>query len=138
MSEKTYQLDIAETAAAEVITLMGVDTERISAGLFHLHEIWANTIEIGLAIWLLERQMGVACLVPIVIAIGMLEMVVPLPHPTDKVANSCCLGNNEGIKQCRQSSESLDFSDTAASGCYSFYAKMRERAQTIRSNRTRI
>jgi ATP-binding cassette, subfamily C (CFTR/MRP), member 1 len=38
-------------------------------GLRLTHELWANTIQVSLATWLLERELGLACIVPIVIAI---------------------------------------------------------------------
>lgn len=51
---------------------MGTDVEPIMKGFRDFHELWACLIDIGIAIYLLERQVGVACLVPTVIAVGML------------------------------------------------------------------
>lgn len=48
------------------ITLMGTDVERISTSLRDIHEIWASPIDIGLALWLLERQLAVSCLMPVI------------------------------------------------------------------------
>lgn len=50
---------------------MGTDVERIANGFREIHELWACPLDIGIAVYLLERQVGVACLVPTVIAIGM-------------------------------------------------------------------
>jgi ATP-binding cassette subfamily C (CFTR/MRP) protein 1 len=67
-------LAISATVAAgkgsSTLTLMSTDVERISRGLESLHELWASPIEVGIAIWLLGRQLGVACIVPGVIALG--------------------------------------------------------------------
>jgi hypothetical protein len=60
--------DLNDSAA---ITLMGTDVERIVANLKNMHEAWASIIELGVAIWLLERQVGVACLIPLVISLGI-------------------------------------------------------------------
>jgi ATP-binding cassette subfamily C (CFTR/MRP) protein 1 len=38
-----------------------------------MHDIWANVLEVAIAIYLLKRQMGAACAVPIAVAIGMLQ-----------------------------------------------------------------
>lgn len=52
------------------LTLMSADIERITNGWQTMHEIWANIIEIGVAIYLLERQLGAACGIPIAVAVG--------------------------------------------------------------------
>lgn len=62
-------VDLGEITA---ITLMGTDVERITSGFREIHELWASLLDIGIAVYLLERQVGVACLVPTVIAVGML------------------------------------------------------------------
>jgi ATP-binding cassette subfamily C (CFTR/MRP) protein 1 len=54
---------------SSTLTLMSTDVQRISRGLEALHEVWASPIEVGIAVWLLERQMGAACIVPSVIAL---------------------------------------------------------------------
>ncbi|KGO72305.1 ABC transporter, integral membrane type 1 [Penicillium expansum] len=60
-------VDLGETTA---ITLMGTDVERIASGFRSIHEMWASLIDIAVAIYLLERQLGVACLVPAVIVVA--------------------------------------------------------------------
>jgi ATP-binding cassette subfamily C (CFTR/MRP) protein 1 len=60
-------LAVSDSKAA--LTLMSADVERITDGLRPLHDFWASIIQIGIALYLLEGQMGVACVVPIVIAI---------------------------------------------------------------------
>ncbi|KAF9873848.1 ABC multidrug transporter [Colletotrichum karsti] len=49
------------------VTLMGADVERIYTGLRLMHELWANIIQITLASWLLQHQLGFAFLAPLVI-----------------------------------------------------------------------
>jgi ATP-binding cassette subfamily C (CFTR/MRP) protein 1 len=51
------------------LTLMSTDVQRISRGVEALHEVWASLIEVGIALWLLERQTGAACIVPSIIAL---------------------------------------------------------------------
>jgi ATP-binding cassette, subfamily C (CFTR/MRP), member 1 len=52
------------------VTLMSADIERIVLGMQSMHEIWSNAIEIGVAIYLLKRQLGIACMIPVAVAIG--------------------------------------------------------------------
>lgn len=54
---------------ANSLTLMSADVERITNGWQTMHEIWANSVEIGLAIYLLERQLGISCVVPVGVAL---------------------------------------------------------------------
>lgn len=61
--------DVGETTA---IALMGTDIERIGSNFLQIHELWASVIEIGVAIWLLEQQVFLACLAPVVVILSML------------------------------------------------------------------
>ncbi|KAI0130479.1 ABC transporter [Xylariales sp. AK1849] len=49
------------------LTLMSTDTERIRIGLLNLHEFWASIIEVALMSWLLQRQLGIAFVAPLLI-----------------------------------------------------------------------
>ncbi|KAF3761592.1 putative ABC multidrug transporter [Cryphonectria parasitica EP155] len=62
--QKSTSLQSAHLDAA-VLTLMSTDIERIDEGLRSFHEIWANTIEVTIAAWLLQQQLGPAFLAPI-------------------------------------------------------------------------
>lgn len=66
---KTSFLEANAVDSAASLTLMSADIERITTGWQTMHEIWANVIEIALAIYLLERQLGVACVIPLAVAI---------------------------------------------------------------------
>ncbi|KAI8938151.1 hypothetical protein NX059_005817 [Plenodomus lindquistii] len=66
---KATEVAIVDVDAASSITLMSADVERIVTGMETGHEIWANTLEIALAMYLLERQLGVACAIPIGVAV---------------------------------------------------------------------
>ncbi|KAL9585491.1 MAG: hypothetical protein Q9212_001497 [Teloschistes hypoglaucus] len=70
---------------ASSLTLMSADIERITNGWQTMHECWANVIEITLAIYLLGRQLGGACGIPIGVAVGTsrtgLNAVVPRKGP---------------------------------------------------------
>ncbi|KAI9368784.1 P-loop containing nucleoside triphosphate hydrolase protein [Aspergillus egyptiacus] len=67
--KKASMLSIKDADPAASMTLMSADIERIVQGWQTMHEIWANAAEIALAIILLERQLGIACAVPVGVSI---------------------------------------------------------------------
>ena len=67
---KTSDLSIVAANPSSSLTLMSADIERIANGWQSMNEIWANSIEVGLAIYLLERQLGAACALPVGVAFG--------------------------------------------------------------------
>lgn len=67
---KATNITLTDVDPASSMTLMSADIERIVTGMQTGHEIWSNVIEVGLAIYLLERQLGVACAIPIGVAVG--------------------------------------------------------------------
>ena len=73
---KTADLSITSVDPAASLTLMSADIERITAGWQTMHEIWANLVEVALAIWLLQRQLGVACVIPLAVSICELFPIV--------------------------------------------------------------
>ncbi|KAL4768167.1 putative multidrug resistance-associated protein [Aspergillus nidulans var. acristatus] len=74
----TMGMTAAEISDSAAITLMGTDVERIVANLKNLHEAWASVIELGVAIWLLERQLGVACFIPLVVSLSSVVAMIPI------------------------------------------------------------
>ncbi|TAQ88798.1 hypothetical protein B7494_g2879 [Chlorociboria aeruginascens] len=54
------------------VTLMSTDIDRIALSMQNLHEIWARTIELAISIWLLEKELGAVCTVPIILVITCL------------------------------------------------------------------
>jgi ATP-binding cassette subfamily C (CFTR/MRP) protein 1 len=50
------------------VTLMSVDVDGVTAVVPIYNEIWASTVEIGVAVYLLQRQVGVVWIVPFGVA----------------------------------------------------------------------
>ncbi|KAJ5710362.1 multidrug resistance-associated protein [Penicillium malachiteum] len=67
-------VDVKES---EAITLMEVDVNRIVKNLHSFHETWGCMVEIIIAVWLLERQLGATCVVPAIIS--LLSIVASIP-----------------------------------------------------------
>ena len=59
------------------ITLMSTDTERVSLAIYHLNEVWARSIEVGIAIFLLARQLGWVAVIPLVLVICKSDKSAP-------------------------------------------------------------
>ncbi|KAK3324845.1 ABC transporter [Apodospora peruviana] len=64
---KTANIRHVGDGDSAAVTLMGTDVERIYTGLRLIHEVWANAIQIALATWLLQRELGFAFIGPLVI-----------------------------------------------------------------------
>jgi hypothetical protein len=69
--DKTLGLQPEDLENSAAVTLMGTDIERITTNLRTVHELWASIIEISIALWLLGRQIGPACVIPLVISLCM-------------------------------------------------------------------
>ncbi|KAJ6151124.1 hypothetical protein N7470_007718 [Penicillium chermesinum] len=67
--KKATCLAMSNADPANSLTLMSADVERITQGWQTMNEIWANSVEIALAIYLLERQLGISCVVPVCVAL---------------------------------------------------------------------
>ncbi|KAF1936890.1 hypothetical protein EJ02DRAFT_459161 [Clathrospora elynae] len=61
---KTLTVSVPTAQKGSAITLMSADVERTATGLRFMHECWASCIDIGLGIYLLERQLGPASAAP--------------------------------------------------------------------------
>ncbi|RMZ69313.1 ABC transporter integral membrane type 1 [Pyrenophora seminiperda CCB06] len=61
---KTLTVSVPTAQNGSAITLMSADVERTATGLRFMHECWASCIDIGLGIWLLQRQIGPASAAP--------------------------------------------------------------------------
>jgi ATP-binding cassette subfamily C (CFTR/MRP) protein 1 len=64
---KTTMLSISAVNKNNAVALMSADVERIVNGLRTIHDIWANFIQITIAAWLLENQVGVAIVTSLVV-----------------------------------------------------------------------
>lgn len=65
---KTIDISITALDESGSMTLMSADVERISQSYTLVHDTWAPFIEVGIAIYVLESQLGLACVGPAVTA----------------------------------------------------------------------
>ncbi|KJZ80040.1 hypothetical protein HIM_00754 [Hirsutella minnesotensis 3608] len=65
-----HTLNVIHPSAGDAaLTLIGPDVMAITRAFETVHEIWANPIEVALAIWLLARELGPGCVGPAVAVI---------------------------------------------------------------------
>ncbi|ETS77362.1 hypothetical protein PFICI_11236 [Pestalotiopsis fici W106-1] len=69
MYQHTTGFRAAELQDSSVVTLMGTDVERIAQALRLIHELWVSIPEVGIAVWLLARQMSWASVVPLIVCL---------------------------------------------------------------------
>lgn len=58
------------------LTLVGPDVSSIARALENIHELWANPVEIVLAIWLLARELGAGSVGPAIAVIGTFPIIM--------------------------------------------------------------
>ncbi|KAK7958693.1 multidrug resistance-like protein [Apiospora saccharicola] len=78
---KSLQINIAAANNAASATLMSVDVETIVEAVENVHELWAMAVQVALAMWLLNRQIGISCLGPLIVctvALGLTFVISPL------------------------------------------------------------
>ncbi|KAL1619695.1 hypothetical protein SLS56_010027 [Neofusicoccum ribis] len=80
--KKTLRLDLAEANSADALTLISTDIDTIVQGIVQLHETWGSLVEIGLSVYLIYRQLGAACAMPIAFAIFVMVGTIFLAVPT--------------------------------------------------------
>lgn len=64
---KTVRSPASASDDSAALTLMSADVERIRMGFVQLHEFWANPVQVALACWLLQRQLGAAFVAPLLV-----------------------------------------------------------------------
>ncbi|PTB80416.1 P-loop containing nucleoside triphosphate hydrolase protein [Trichoderma longibrachiatum ATCC 18648] len=63
--------DVSVVAADDsaALTLMSSDVDVIGRAMREIHEFWANVLQIGIATWLLSKQIGYAAAGPIIVSV---------------------------------------------------------------------
>lgn len=80
--QRTTELHKYKLSDSQAVTLMGTDAERICNSLQSFHGCWISVIEIALAAYLLGREVGLTCVVPIVVSVGL---CIPLSFTRHKL-----------------------------------------------------
>jgi hypothetical protein len=67
---RTTELGTTDLCDSRAVTLMGTDVERICSSLGAFAECWVSALEIAVGVFLLERQVSVACVAPAAVSLG--------------------------------------------------------------------
>lgn len=67
---KLLRLSLTRPDKSAAITLMSTDTDRICFVLERINELWAGIIEVAIATFLLEQQVGAACVAPAIVGLS--------------------------------------------------------------------
>ncbi|KAF6834099.1 ABC multidrug transporter [Colletotrichum musicola] len=86
--QKALRLDLTSpnVSPSGALTLVGTDSEQISQGIHQLHELWGGLLEIGIGIYLIYRQLGAACAMPVALAFLVLIVTGFLAVPMGKAS----------------------------------------------------
>ncbi|XHG07806.1 hypothetical protein AWENTII_010938 [Aspergillus wentii] len=70
--DRTLTLQDGLHTESAALTLMSTDIDGIIEHLENFNDAWARTIEVAIGTWLLERQLGATCVVPLILTIACL------------------------------------------------------------------
>ncbi|UKZ47330.1 hypothetical protein TrVGV298_001548 [Trichoderma virens] len=66
---KVTEVSIVAVDDSAALTLMSSDVDVIGRAMRQIHEFWANVFQIGIATWLLSKQIGYAAAGPIIVSV---------------------------------------------------------------------
>lgn len=71
--QKALRLDLnsRDVSPDGALTLMSTDTEVVMHSVLQVHEVWSAVVEIAIGIWLLYRELGAACAMPVAVSFSM-------------------------------------------------------------------
>lgn len=72
---KATDLALGTVDDSAAVTHMSTDIDSIATGITNIHEIWASVIEMGIGLYLLASQVGVACIFVAIPSIGTCSTV---------------------------------------------------------------
>jgi ATP-binding cassette subfamily C (CFTR/MRP) protein 1 len=74
--QQSLQIREAEQGKVTAMAILGADVPQIVASLTLFHEVWASLLDVAIATWLLERNLSLACLAPVVLILSMWTEIV--------------------------------------------------------------
>jgi len=113
------------------ITLMSTDLDRLTMSLQGVNEIWSNTAEMVIGMWLLKRQLGWVCFAPIVVVISKLLTYVNVGDVSiyTDTSTSLCWLLHPSWQTHGSETENVDTGRSASSGHDLVYAWLYEKCQ---------
>ena len=107
--------------------------ERISQCLRLFHNLWATPIELVIAVYLLEKQLGAACAVPVILALGTCSLSKS-NNPRELTRCRLFSGVHTTFCQGRKGPESMAHCNSGPAERYHFATELNQRDQNDRIN----
>ncbi|KAJ3494039.1 hypothetical protein NLG97_g4340 [Lecanicillium saksenae] len=76
--DKALMIDLSSPSDFATATLMSTDVDRFSDCFDLINLIWSSIVQVALAVWLLDRQIGLICLVPIGVCLFITTITMKL------------------------------------------------------------
>lgn len=72
--QQTLQIRSHEQEKVTAMGILGADIPQIVAGFQFVHEVWASLLNVGIATYLLQRKLSLACLAPVLLVLVFLAI----------------------------------------------------------------
>ncbi|KAM0816280.1 putative ABC transporter FUM19 [Seiridium cardinale] len=102
--KKTINLDTTSAKEGAAVTLMSTDVDGIATAIQQMHEIWASVVELAVAVYLLERQIGPACFLVVIPAV---VSIIATNYATDGIGPARAMWNQAVQKRVSSTSSML-------------------------------
>ncbi|KAJ0601534.1 putative ABC-type xenobiotic transporter [Helianthus annuus] len=85
-------------SSGEIINFMAVDAERIGDYAWYMHDFWIVLVQVGVALWLLYRNLGLAFIASLIATILVLLANIPLGNIQEKLQDDLMKSKDKRMK----------------------------------------
>ncbi|CAH1444306.1 unnamed protein product [Lactuca virosa] len=85
-------------SSGEMINLMAVDAERVAFYAWHMHDFWLLLVQVGVALALLYKNLGLAAIASLVATIFVLLANLPLGNIQEKIQDDLMKSKDKRMK----------------------------------------
>ncbi|CAI9303496.1 unnamed protein product [Lactuca saligna] len=85
-------------SSGEMINLMAVDAERVAFYAWHMHDFWLLLVQVGVALALLYKNLGLAAIASLVATIFVLLANLPLGNIQEKIQDDLMKSKDNRMK----------------------------------------
>ncbi|KAJ0593604.1 putative ABC-type xenobiotic transporter [Helianthus annuus] len=85
-------------SSGEIINFMAVDAERIGDYAWYMHDFWLVLVQVGIALWLLYKNLGLAFIASLVATLLVLLANIPLGNIQEKLQDELMKSKDKRMK----------------------------------------
>ncbi|KAL8264260.1 hypothetical protein R6Q59_022390 [Mikania micrantha] len=85
-------------SSGEIINFMAVDAQRIGDYAWYMHDFWLVFVQVGVALWLLYKNLGLAFIASLIATIIVLLANLPLGHIQEKLQDDLMKSKDKRMK----------------------------------------